>query len=301
METGTTSEAGKQGAGVVSASSIDDTTEAAAKDIDPALPKLEKGVGAEAEGLVLDEDDEESEARALEMKRKTKVVEESPKGRYVRFNEKLGEGAFKKVYRGWDTKNGVEVAWNAVKMSALQRRDGGKRILQEMRILQQLDHPNIIKFYASWLQKEEQTLVFITEIITTGTLKNFTLTRPLRLKILKRWCRHILGAIVYLHSFDPPIIHRDLKCDNIFINGSTGDIRIGDLGLASWQRDGAAQSCLGTPEYMAPELYEEKYDEQVDIYAFGMCVLEMITKQPPYQECASAPQIYRKVIQVCWL
>lgn len=231
----------------------------------------------------------------MDLKRKAKVVQQSPKGRYVRFNEKLGEGAFKKVYRAWDTTNGVEVAWYSVKMSALQKRDGGKRILQEMQILQQLDHPNIIKFYASWLVKEEQTLVFITEIITAGTLKSFTQTRPVRLKILKRWCREILEAIEYLHSFDPPIIHRDLKCDNIFINGSTGDIRIGDLGLASWHRQGEAQSFLGTPEYMAPELYEDKYDEQVDIYAFGMCVLEILTKQTPYLECTSTPQIFRKV------
>lgn len=112
------------------------------------------------------EETEENEEHALDFKRKTKVVEESPMKRYVRFNEKLGEGADKKVYRAWDTKNGVEVAWNLVKMTALQRRDGGKRILQEMSILQQLDHPNIIKFYASWLHKEEQSLVFITEIIT---------------------------------------------------------------------------------------------------------------------------------------
>ncbi len=44
---------------------------------------------------------------------------------------------------------------------------------------------------------------------------------------------------------------------------------------------------IGTPEFMAPELYDEKYDEKVDIYAFGMCVLEMVTKEYPYNECTN--------------
>lgn len=55
---------------------------------------------------------------------------------------------------------------------------------------------------------------------------------------------------------------------------------------------------LGTPEFMAPEMYEEKgYSEKVDIYAFGMCLLEMITGEYPYSECKNAAQIYKKVTQ----
>ena len=49
---------------------------------------------------------------------------------------------------------------------------------------------------------------------------------------------------------------------------------------------------------MAPELYDEQYNEKIDIYAFGMCVLEMVTGEYPYAECQNAAQIYRKVTQV---
>jgi serine/threonine protein kinase len=49
---------------------------------------------------------------------------------------------------------------------------------------------------------------------------------------------------------------------------------------------------------MAPEMYEEKYDEAVDVYAFGMCMLEMTTSEYPYSECQNAAQIYRKVTSV---
>jgi serine/threonine protein kinase len=50
---------------------------------------------------------------------------------------------------------------------------------------------------------------------------------------------------------------------------------------------------------MAPELYEEEYDDRVDVYSFGMCLLELATLEYPYAECRNAAQIYRKVSQVC--
>lgn len=55
---------------------------------------------------------------------------------------------------------------------------------------------------------------------------------------------------------------------------------------------------LGTPEFMAPELYDENYDELVDVYSFGMCILEMLTGEYPYSECVNPAQIYKKVISV---
>lgn len=57
----------------------------------------------------------------------------------------------------------------------------------------------------------------------------------------------------------------------------------------------SAHSVLGTPEFMAPELYEEDYTEMVDIYSFGMCVLEMVTLEIPYSECDNVAKIYKKV------
>ena len=55
---------------------------------------------------------------------------------------------------------------------------------------------------------------------------------------------------------------------------------------------------LGTPEFMAPEVYAEEYNELVDIYSFGMCVLEMVTFDYPYSECTHPAQIYKRVISV---
>lgn len=55
---------------------------------------------------------------------------------------------------------------------------------------------------------------------------------------------------------------------------------------------------IGTPEFMAPELYEENYNELVDVYSFGMCMLEMLTGEYPYSECVNPAQIYKKVTSV---
>lgn len=55
---------------------------------------------------------------------------------------------------------------------------------------------------------------------------------------------------------------------------------------------------VGTPEFMAPEVYEEAYNELVDIYSFGMCILEMVTFEYPYSECTHPAQIYKKVVSV---
>lgn len=73
-------------------------------------------------------------------------------------------------------------------------------------------------------------------------------------------------------------------------------MKIGDLGFAAIVgKNHEAHSILGTPEYMAPELYEEDYTEMVDIYSFGMCLLEMVTMEIPYSECDSVAKIYKKV------
>lgn len=130
-------------------------------------------------------------------------------------------------------------------------------------------------------------------IIYYRYLKRFKRINP---KVLKSWCRQILKGLHFLHTRQWPIIHRDLKCDNIFITGTTGSVKIGDLGLATLKNRSHARSVIGTPEFMAPEMYEEHYDESVDVYAFGMCMLEMAVSEYPYSECKGPAQIYKKVI-----
>lgn len=65
------------------------------------------------------------------------------------------------------------------------------------------------------------------------------------MKAIKNWARQILQGLVYLHDQEPPVIHRDLKCDNIFVNGNHGEVKIGDLGLATVRNQPTARSVIG--------------------------------------------------------
>ncbi|XP_062977329.1 serine/threonine-protein kinase WNK2 [Elgaria multicarinata webbii] len=237
------------------------------------------------------------EAEEEEEEDDMKAVATSPDGRFLKFDIELGRGSFKTVYKGLDTETWVEVAWCELqdrKLTKVER----QRFKEEAEMLKGLQHPNIVRFYDFWESclKGKKCIVLVTELMTSGTLKTYLKRfKVMKPKVLRSWCRQILKGLLFLHTRTPPIIHRDLKCDNIFITGPTGSVKIGDLGLATLKRASFAKSVIGTPEFMAPEMYEEHYDESVDVYAFGMCMLEMATSEYPYSECQNAAQIYRKV------
>ncbi|XP_027349018.1 probable serine/threonine-protein kinase WNK5 isoform X2 [Abrus precatorius] len=225
-------------------------------------------------------------------------VETDPSGRYGRFRDILGKGAMKTVYRAFDELLGIEVAWNQVKLGdVFHSPEQLQRLYSEVHLLKHLDHESMMIFYGSWIDVNNRTFNFVTELFTSGTLREYRQKyKRVDIRAVKNWARQILSGLEYLHSRSPPVIHRDLKCDNIFVNGHQGQVKIGDLGLAAILRSSQhAHSVIGTPEFMAPELYEEKYNELVDIYSFGMCMIEMLTFEFPYSECSNPAQIYKKV------
>ncbi|NXQ25352.1 WNK1 kinase, partial [Alaudala cheleensis] len=278
-----------------------------AKDAAPMLPKEEEE-GDEATALPpssaagsLSAASREFEERRTQQEDieelETKAVGISPDGRFLKFDIEIGRGSFKTVYKGLDTETTVEVAWCELQDRKLSKSER-QRFKEEAGMLKGLQHPNIVRFYDSWEStvKGKKCIVLVTELMTSGTLKTYLKRfKVMKIKVLRSWCRQILKGLQFLHTRTPPIIHRDLKCDNIFITGPTGSVKIGDLGLATLKRASFAKSVIGTPEFMAPEMYEEKYDESVDVYAFGMCMLEMATSEYPYSECQNAAQIYRRV------
>lgn len=224
--------------------------------------------------------------------------EVDPTGRYGRYGELLGTGAVKKVYRAFDQEEGIEVAWNQVKLKQFSdNKPMIERLFSEVRLLRSLKNKNIIALYSVWEETEHNTLNFITEVCNSGNLREYRKKhKHVSMKALKKWSKQILKGLEYLHTHEPCIIHRDLNCSNVFVNGNIGQVKIGDLGLAAIVgKSHLAHSILGTPEFMAPELYDEEYNEMVDIYSFGMCVLEMVTMEIPYSECDNVARIYKKV------
>ncbi|KAM6293079.1 serine/threonine-protein kinase WNK1 isoform 2-T2 [Porphyrio hochstetteri] len=276
----------------------------AAKDAALLLPKEEDEASAlpptsaAGSATAASRDFEERRAQQEDIEEvETKAVGISPDGRFLKFDIEIGRGSFKTVYKGLDTDTTVEVAWCELQDRKLSKSER-QRFKEEAGMLKGLQHPNIVRFYDSWEStvKGKKCIVLVTELMTSGTLKTYLKRfKVMKIKVLRSWCRQILKGLQFLHTRTPPIIHRDLKCDNIFITGPTGSVKIGDLGLATLKRASFAKSVIGTPEFMAPEMYEEKYDESVDVYAFGMCMLEMATSEYPYSECQNAAQIYRRV------
>ena len=232
------------------------------------------------------------------------ATDTSPDKRFLKYEE-FGRGSFKTVYKGIDTINGTDVAWCELQDKKFTKKERD-RFREEAEMLKGLQHPNLIRFFDYWeatrkpdkssggLQKKN--FVLVCELMTSGTLRQYLRRfRRINRRVLNSWCRQILKGLNFLHSRDPPVIHRDLKCDNIFITGTTGSVKIGDLGLATLRHQSFAKSVIGTPEFMAPEMYDEKYDESVDVYAFGMCMLEMATLEYPYTECTGPAQIFKRV------
>ncbi|KAG0520168.1 hypothetical protein BDA96_08G050100 [Sorghum bicolor] len=202
------------------------------------------------------------------------------------------------VYRAFDKLEGVEVAWSQSRindsvMVCSQKLD---QLNMEIQLLRTFRHKNIVKLFASWIDEDKGIVNIITEYFTSGSLRQYrTKHKKLDMKAMRRWAIQILTGLEYLHSQNPAIIHRDLKCDNIFINGNHGKVKIGDFGLATFMQQQKTRSIKGTLEFMAPELYTGNYNELVDIYAFGMCMLELVTCEHPYSECQGIGHIFKNV------
>lgn len=220
----------------------------------------------------------------------------SPKGFFTKTNIIIGKGAYKTVYEGFNVKLGTKIAWNSIDIGFLKDRDINM-IKNELITLNSFNNKCefIINFYGCWFNQQTANLVFITELGLSGTIKKFrNEMKVLSLEALKRWFIQIFKGIQFLHNRN--IIHRDIKGENIFINGNTGNIIIGDLGLSFTFKRLSDNSVVGTPEFMAPEIFEGEYDNKIDIYALGLTLLEIYTNDTPYYECNTIVQIWKNKI-----
>ncbi|KAL0389318.1 UNVERIFIED_CONTAM: putative serine/threonine-protein kinase WNK4 [Sesamum calycinum] len=204
--------------------------------------------------------------------RESDVAERSPCRGYARYKKILGRGAFKDVYKGFDHVNNMEIAWNQICVDDERPRENLEALCSEAVLLNSLNHRNIMKCYSYWVDYDKKSVNIITELFSSGSLRQHMKTLGgVDIQTIKNWGRQILLGLEYLHSRNPCIIHRDVKCDNIFVDVSKGEVKLGDFGLATAMEQSPVRVLAGTPEFMAPEYYDEEYNELVDVYAFGMC------------------------------
>lgn len=145
-----------------------------------------------------------------------------------------------------------------------------------------LKHPNLVALYDIRHDSEDQAWV-VMEFVAGDNLQEAIGKHPagMPMEDVLRWWDGITAGVGYLH--DCGIVHRDLKPGNIFLDGST--VKIGDYGLSKFiscsRRSGQTQS-VGTFHYMAPEIGQGRYGKEIDIYALGIMLYEMITGSVPF-------------------
>ncbi|CAA7052430.1 unnamed protein product [Microthlaspi erraticum] len=201
----------------------------------------------------------------------------------------IGAGSAGKVYRVDLKKGGGTVAVKWLRRGGVEE-DGTEVSVSEMEILGKIRHRNVLKLYAFLVGRGSSYLVF--EFMENGNLYE-ALRRNLKgglpeLDWHKRY-KIAVGAakgIAYLHhDCCPPIIHRDIKCSNILLDGDY-ESKIADFGVAKVADKGCEWTCVaGTHGYMAPELaYSYKATEKSDVYSFGVVLLEIVTGLRPVED-----------------
>jgi len=218
------------------------------------------------------------------------IVERDPHGRFARYDVPIGEGKFKTVFKAFDDNKGVDVAWSKIYVERLDLDDEERqRLREEVAQGRTLAHDNIIRMLKVWVGEEDLTVNFVTELFTSGNLRQFRKKhKDLELKTLRKFGRQILGGLQYLHSQTDsgrPLVHGDPRCDKIYVNGNRGEIKIGDLGLATLQA-----RRYGPPDVASLDANVKTKDNEgdwrVDIFAFGLCMLELITLEQLSPGCS---------------
>ena len=150
--------------------------------------------------------------------------------------------------------------------------------LNEIEFLRKIDHPYIVKLHDVYKTADEIWMVL--DYCQLGSIQDLmnTTSKNLSEPEIACVCYSVLQALDYIHSMKK--IHRDVKSANILIN-SLGQVKLTDFGICSKQSN--SDSFIGTLLWMAPEMLScSNYDSSVDIWALGICIIEMAEGNAPY-------------------
>ena len=196
----------------------------------------------------------------------------------------LGEGSFAAVYRVQNRITDSIRAMKIINKSSTCSEADDKEILNEINILRTLDHPNILKIFEFYSNKESYSIV--TELCSGGELFQEIVDKgPFNEDYSAYVMFQILSAINYCHNMK--IIHRDLKPENILIvdrdKHNYPRIKICDFGTSKMFEKGAVQKKLvGSSYYIAPEVLKKNYDEKCDIWSCGVILYILLSARPPF-------------------
>ena len=202
---------------------------------------------------------------------------------------KLGSGSFGSVYLARNKYTNEKVAMKQIKKSSANLLSDGE-ITDEIEILKNLDHPDIVRIIESFNTKN--SYILITEYCEGGELFDQVKNQLSETQIAVIF-KQILSGLAYLHSNN--IVHRDLKLENILIHEkekskTTGEdlfnIKIIDFGTARiFDKNKNPQSIVGSSYYIAPEVLRQKYNKECDLWSVGVILYMFIVGHAPFDGC----------------
>ncbi|ORY04226.1 Pkinase-domain-containing protein [Basidiobolus meristosporus CBS 931.73] len=216
------------------------------------------------------------------------VSENSQFSRFVKdfeIGRLLGTGAFGHVYKAVGKAGPYEGRVVAIKMINKSKltEDLRRRVVNEVEIQWQLQHPSILELYD--YSEDEDTVYLVMEICTGGELYRYLKERKRPLTESEARCvmRQLVDGLLYMHSNG--IMHRDLKLSNILLTDEY-HIKIGDFGLATKVngREGEQKTMCGTPNYISPEIISRQpYGFASDIWSLGCILFTFLAGKPPFE------------------
>ncbi|XP_070327983.1 serine/threonine-protein kinase PAK 5 [Odocoileus virginianus] len=190
---------------------------------------------------------------------------------------KIGEGSTGIVCIATEKHTGKQVAVKKMDLRKQQRRE---LLFNEVVIMRDYHHDNVVDMYNSYLVSDE--LWVVMEFLEGGALTDIVTHTRMNEEQIATVCLSVLRALSYLHN--QGVIHRDIKSDSILLT-SDGRIKLSDFGFCAQvsKEVPKRKSLVGTPYWMAPEVISRlPYGTEVDIWSLGIMVIEMIDGEPPY-------------------
>jgi NIMA (never in mitosis gene a)-related kinase len=210
--------------------------------------------------------------------------------------KELGKGAFGSVSICKRKEDGKVYAMKRVKISQLSTKER-ENALNEVRILASLSHPNIIGYKDSFFDEESKTLNIVMDLADDGDIeskiqKAIKTGTKISEEQIWAWLIQIAKGLKYLH--DNKIMHRDLKCANIFLT-KDGTLKLGDLNVSKIVKMGLVYTQTGTPYYASPEVWGDKpYNYKSDLWSVGCILYELCALRPPFKG-TSLENLYKNV------
>ncbi|MCL7050511.1 hypothetical protein MKW94_008979 [Papaver nudicaule] len=200
---------------------------------------------------------------------------------YFSEDNMLGTGAYGTVYAGKFHND----EWVAIKKIRHRETDGIEQVMNEVKLLSSVSHPNLVRLLGYCLERSEQILVY--EYMPNGTLaqhlqreRGTGLPWTVRLTIASETAQ----AIAHLHSANTPIYHRDIKSSNILLdakfNSKVADFGLSRVGVGVTELSHISTAPQGTPGYLDPQYHQNFHlSDKSDVYSFGVVLVEIITAQ----------------------